>query len=145
VPPSTQSPAAGAPAPADQEVVPLSDIALSEAELEAVLDAYRSGWLSTGPRTARFEEAFAEYTGVAHAIAVANGTAALHLAYLAAGVGPGDEVVVPAITFVATANAVQFAGGRVVFADMSRDDYCLDVDDAIARATSSTAGCCGAE
>ena len=75
-------------------------------------DALRSGWLTMGPRTAAFEEAFAQRLGSRHAIAVANGTAALHLAYLAAGIGPGDEVIVPSYTFVATAAAVVAAAPR---------------------------------
>jgi dTDP-4-amino-4,6-dideoxygalactose transaminase len=98
--------------------IPLFDVRLSDAEIAAVADTLRSGWLTMGPRTESFEQAFAELLGVRHAVAVSNGTAALHLAYLAAGVGPGDEVIVPAITFVATANAVRYCGATPVFADI---------------------------
>jgi dTDP-4-amino-4,6-dideoxygalactose transaminase len=98
--------------------IPLFDIRLSEAEIAAVESTLRSGWLTMGPRTESFEAAFAEHLGVRYAVAVSSGTAALHLAYLAAGVGPGDEVIVPSITFVATANAVRYCGAKPVFADV---------------------------
>jgi dTDP-4-amino-4,6-dideoxygalactose transaminase len=98
--------------------VPLSDVIVTEQEIAAVADVYRSGWLSLGPRTAAFEEQLAAYAGVEHAVAVANGTAALHLMCLAVGLGPGDEVIVPSMTFVATVNAVAYTGARPVFADI---------------------------
>lgn len=99
-------------------VVPLADVQVPEADIEAVAAVYRSGWLSMGPETERFEHAFSRYTGAAHAIAVTNGTAALHLACLVAGIGPGDEVIVPSLTFVASANAIAYTGARPVFADI---------------------------
>ena len=99
--------------------VPLADVALSEEDLAAVVDAYRSGWLTMGPRTAKFEHDFAAFTGAAHAVAVTSGTAALHLACLAAGLGPGDEVIVPSLTFVATVNAIIYTGATPVFADIA--------------------------
>jgi dTDP-4-amino-4,6-dideoxygalactose transaminase len=98
--------------------VPLFDLALSEADRAAVDEALRSGWLTMGPRTEAFEREFAAHLGVPHAIALSSGTAALHLAMLAAGVGPGDEVVVPAITFVATAAAARYCGAEPVLADI---------------------------
>jgi dTDP-4-amino-4,6-dideoxygalactose transaminase len=98
--------------------VPLADVRITEDELEAVVATYRTGWLSMGPQTEAFEREFAEYVGAPHAFAVANGTAALHLACAAAGLGPGDDVVVPSMTFVATANAVAYTGARPVFADI---------------------------
>lgn len=98
--------------------VPLSDVIVTEQEIATVADVYRSGWLSLGPRTATFEDDLAAYTGAEHAVAVANGTAALHLMCLAAGLGPGDEVIVPSMTFVATVNAVAYTGARPVFADI---------------------------
>jgi dTDP-4-amino-4,6-dideoxygalactose transaminase len=98
--------------------VPLADVRVPESDIETVADTYRSGWLSMGPETERFERAVSIYTGASHAVAVANGTAALHLACAAAGLGPGDEVVVPSLTFVATANAVAYTGARPVFADI---------------------------
>src|SRR2546423_1363192 len=99
--------------------VPLADVVIADEDLEAVLDTYRSGWLSMGPRTEELEAAFAAYTGARHALAVANGTAALHLVTLAAGLGPGDEVIVPSLTFVATVNAIASAGAPPVFADVA--------------------------
>src|SRR3954471_4461798 len=99
--------------------VPLADVVIADEDLEAVLDTYRSGWLSMGPRTEELEAAFASYTGARHALAVANGTAALHLVTLAAGLGPGDEVVVPSLTFVATVNAIAYTGATPVFADIA--------------------------
>jgi dTDP-4-amino-4,6-dideoxygalactose transaminase len=98
--------------------VPLADVHVPEADIAAVAETYRSGWLSMGPRTAQLEEEFARYTGAEHAVAVANGTAALHLICLAAGLGPGDEAIAPSLTFVATVNAIRYTGATVVFADV---------------------------
>src|SRR5438270_1929362 len=103
---------------ADWEV-PLADVQITEGDIEAVVATYRSGWLSMGPKTAELERAFSRYAGTGHAIAVANGTAALHLATLAAGLGPGDEVIVPSLTFVATVNAIAYTGAAPVFADIA--------------------------
>jgi dTDP-4-amino-4,6-dideoxygalactose transaminase len=99
--------------------VPLSDLTIGEAEIAAVVDTYRSGWLSMGPRTEDLEERFAAYVGSRHAVAVTNGTAALHLICLAAGLGAGDEVVVPSLTFVATVAAIRYTGATPVFADIA--------------------------
>ena len=99
--------------------VPLADVVVPEDDIAAVADVYRSGWLSMGPRTAEFERALADYTGARHALGVANGTAALHLICLAAGLGPGDEVVVPSLTFVASVNAIAYTGATPVFADIA--------------------------
>jgi dTDP-4-amino-4,6-dideoxygalactose transaminase len=98
--------------------VPLADVLVTDEDIAAVVKTYRSGWLSMGPRTEELEARFAEYVGSRHAVAVTNGTAALHLACLAAGIGPGDEVVVPSLTFVATANAIAYTGATPVFADI---------------------------
>ena len=94
----------------ESPLIPLFDVRLSDDEVDAVAETLRSGWLTQGPRTETFEREFAEHLGVRHVVALSSGTAALHLAYLAAGVGPGDEVIVPAITFVATANAARYCG-----------------------------------
>lgn len=99
--------------------VPLADVAIEDTDIEAVVETYRSGWLSMGQRTADFEEAFARYTGADQAIAVSSGTAALHLACLATGLRAGDEVVVPSLTFVATVNAIAYTGATPVFADIA--------------------------
>lgn len=110
--------------------VPLADVALDEADIEAVADTYRSGWLSTGPRTAALEQEFAAYTGSGHAVALSSGTAALHLGCLAAGLEKGDEVVVPSLTFVATVNAIRYCGATPVFADIrSLSEPWLGVDE----------------
>ena len=98
--------------------VPLADVVVSEEDIAAVADVYRSGWLSMGPQTEALEEAFAQYVGARHALAVANGTAGLHLVCAAAGLGPGDEVIVPSMTFVATVNAIAYTGATPVFADI---------------------------
>jgi dTDP-4-amino-4,6-dideoxygalactose transaminase len=98
--------------------VPLADVVVPEEDIAAVADVYRSGWLSMGPQTAELEREFAAYVGARHALAVANGTAALHLICAAAGLGPGDEVVVPSLTFVATVNAIAYTGATPVFADV---------------------------
>jgi dTDP-4-amino-4,6-dideoxygalactose transaminase len=98
--------------------ISLSDIDLGPEEEAAVVDVLRSRWLTSGPRIAEFETRFAARAGAAHAVALGNCTQALHLALLAVGVGPGDEVVVPSLTFVATVNAVLYCGATPVFADI---------------------------
>jgi dTDP-4-amino-4,6-dideoxygalactose transaminase len=110
--------------------LPLFDLQLQPQDLEAVAETLRSGWLTLGPRTAAFEEAFAEHLGAKHAIALSSCTAALHLAYLAAGVGPGDEVIVPAFTFAATAAAALYCDAKPVFAEItSREAPSIDPAD----------------
>jgi dTDP-4-amino-4,6-dideoxygalactose transaminase len=94
---------------------------IGEAEAAAAAAAVMSGWVAQGPRVAEFETAFGESLGVAHAVALSSCTAALHLALLAAGIGPGDEVIVPSLSFIATANAVRYVGAQPVFADVDRD------------------------
>jgi dTDP-4-amino-4,6-dideoxygalactose transaminase len=98
--------------------IPLTGVEVPEEDVEAVLACLRDGWLTMGPRTQAFEEAFAAWVGASRAVAVSSGTAALHLALLAAGVGPGDEVIVPAFTFVATAAAARYCGAEAVLADV---------------------------
>ncbi len=98
--------------------IPLSDIDFDDTEALAVQDVIKSRWLTMGKVTQEFESSFADYTQTKHAIAVTNATAALHLACLALGIGPGDEVIVPSLTFVATANAVRYVGATPVFADI---------------------------
>jgi dTDP-4-amino-4,6-dideoxygalactose transaminase len=98
--------------------IPLSDIDFGPDEEEAVSSVIRSRWLTMGEVTQAFEAEIAAFTGAKHAIAVTNATAALHLACLASGLGPGDEVIVPALTFVAGVNAVRYTGATPVFADI---------------------------
>jgi len=110
--------------------VPLSDVIVDDELVEAALETLRSGWWSMGPRVAEFEQAFAEFCGAEHAVAVANGTAALHLGLLALGCGPGDEVVLPSLNFVAAANAIVHTGAQPVFCDIrGPDDLNLDPGD----------------
>lgn len=110
--------------------VPLADVEVDEELLAAVHDAVASGWWSMGPRVEEFEQAFAQAVSARHALAVANGTAALHLALLAVGCGPGDEVILPSLNFVAAANTIVHVGATPVFCDVTGpDDLNLDPDD----------------
>jgi dTDP-4-amino-4,6-dideoxygalactose transaminase len=107
--------------------ITLADVVLDERERAAVDAVLRDGWLSMGPVTEQFEEEFAHIVGAEGALAVANGTAALHLAAVALGIGAGDEVICPTLTFVATAAAMLQAGATVRFADStSSDDFAID-------------------
>jgi len=119
--------------------VPLTDIVISEQDVQAVLDCLESGWLTMGPRNAAFEEALVRYVGTPHAATVSSGTAALHLACIAAGLGPGDEVIVPAFTFVASASAPRYVGAEPVLCDVhSAQNFNLDPDDVARRITDRT-------
>jgi dTDP-4-amino-4,6-dideoxygalactose transaminase len=125
------------------ELIPVFDMRFDEDDVAAVADCLRSGWLTMGPRIEAFEAAFAESLGVRHAVAVSSCTAALHLAYLAAGIGPGDEVIVPSMTFVATAAAVRHCGGTPVLADIAGPhDLGVDPDDVVRRITPRTKAVC---
>jgi len=108
------------------KIIPISRPLLGDEEKDAVLAVLESGQLAQGPRVRRFEEAFAAMCGVREAVAVSSGTAALMVALLAHGVGPGDEVITSPFTFAATANAVLFAGARPVFVDVSDSDFNID-------------------
>jgi dTDP-4-amino-4,6-dideoxygalactose transaminase len=107
-------------------VVPFAPPDLGAAEIDEVRRVLEEGWLTTGPRVRRFEEAFAAYVGAPHALALNSGTAALHLSLVASGIGPGDEVITTPLTFCATANVVVHAGGRPVFADIDPVTWNLD-------------------
>jgi dTDP-4-amino-4,6-dideoxygalactose transaminase len=110
--------------------VPLADVLVDDELRRAVDEVVDSGWWSMGPRVEEFEREFAGFVGVEHALAVANGTAALHLALLASGVGPGDEVVLPSLNFVAAANSIAHTGATPVFCDIvGADDLNLDPAD----------------
>jgi dTDP-4-amino-4,6-dideoxygalactose transaminase len=123
--------------------IPVFDVRLGEDVVAAVADTLRSGWLTMGPRIQAFEAEFAAHLDVKHAIAVNSCTAALHLAYLAAGIGPGDEVIVPGITFVASAAAVRYCGGTPVLAEIrGQHDLGLDPEDVAARITPRTKAVC---
>jgi len=112
--------------------------AIGEEEIEAVAETLRSGWLTSGPRTEELERRFGEYVGARHAIALASGTAAMHLSLVAAGVGPGDEVVTTPITWPATANVIVHCGARPVFADVRESDLNVDPDAVAAAVTPRT-------
>ncbi len=119
--------------------VPLTDIEVPEQDVTAVLECLESGWLTMGPRTSAFEQALSAFVGTPQAVTVSSGTAALHLACLAAGIGPGDEVIVPAFTFVASAGAVRFTGAVPVLCDVtSPQDFNLDPADVARRITPRT-------
>ena len=115
--PSRQS----APPKLREAFLPFSRPEISEEEIAAVGEVLRSGWITTGPATARFEERFAARTGSPGAVAVCSGTAGMHLVLQALGIGPGDEVITPSMTWVSTVNLVVLAGARPVFVDVDRD------------------------
>jgi len=120
--------------------VPISRTCLNEAEMESVLETLRSGWLVQGPKVEEFEQKWSAFTGAAHSIAVTSATSALHLSLAALGVGPNDEVIVPAFTWVATANIVENLGAKVVFCDIDLTSFNLDVDQLEDKITSHTRG-----
>lgn len=125
------------------EPLPLAQPSFDEEEAAAVEAVVRSRWLTMGPRTAEFEARFAEMVGVPHAVMVSSCTAALHLAFLALDIGPGDEVIVPSLTFVATANAVAYTGAAVRFGDVEGlERPLLDPDHVAALITPRTAAIC---
>ncbi len=118
--------------------LPYGRQSLDEIDIRAVAEVLRSDWLTTGPKVEEFEREFARMVGAQEAVAVSSGTAALHAAMYAAGIGPGDEVIVPAITFVASANCVVFQGGTPVFADVNSDTLLLDPQDVQRKITRRT-------
>lgn len=111
---------------------------IDEDDIAAVVEVLRSDWLTTGPKIIRFEEALAKAFGTAYAVAVCNGTAALHTAMFALGIGEGDEVIVPSMTFAATANAVVFQGGTPVFADVDPATLLVDTAQVKKKITART-------
>src|SRR5579871_1880491 len=98
--------------------IPFHRPSIDEEEINEVVETLRSGWLTTGPRVARFEKAFSEYVGAPHAVAVNSATAALHLALAGLGIGPGDEVITTPMTFCATVQAILHVGASPVLADI---------------------------
>jgi dTDP-4-amino-4,6-dideoxygalactose transaminase len=119
--------------------IPLSDLAVDDELLQAAYEALASGWWTMGPRVQELESAFAEHCAIEHAVAVANGTAALHIALLALECGPGDEVIVPSLNFVAAANVIRHVGADPVFCDVrGASDLNLDPADVEAALTQRT-------
>ncbi len=116
-------------------MLPYGRQTVTEDDVRRVVEVLRSDWLTTGPVVERFERAVAEYVGAAEAVALSSGTAALHAAMFALGIGPGDEVIVPAMTFAATANCVVYQGGTPVFADVDPGTLLLDPQQVAIRIT----------
>ncbi|MDY7080708.1 MAG: UDP-4-amino-4,6-dideoxy-N-acetyl-beta-L-altrosamine transaminase [Chloroflexota bacterium] len=112
--------------PVRQTLLPYGRQTVDEADITAVVEVLRSDWLTTGPKVAEFEAAWADRVGASYAVAVNSGTAALHAATFAAGIGPGDEVIVTPLTFAASANCVLYQGGTPVFADVQPDTLNID-------------------
>lgn len=104
-----------------KEFLPFSRPSITEADITAVADVLRSGWITSGPQNAAFEEQFRRYVGCNGAVALSSATAGMHLALAAAGIGPGDEVITPSMTWVSTVNLITLCGARPVFADVERD------------------------
>lgn len=118
--------------------VPIARTNLTDDEILSVLDPLRSGWLVQGPKVREFEEKWSAFTGARHSIAVTSCTTALHLSLVSLGFGPGDEAIVPAFTWISTANVVEHLGGKVVFCDIDIDTFNLSVTDAASKITSRT-------
>lgn len=118
--------------------LPFSLPDIGQEEIDEVVDTLRSGWLTNGPKVQRFEEGFRRVTGASHAVALSSCTAGLHLALLAAGIGPGDEVITTPLTFAATVNVILHAGATPVLADIVEDDYNIDPEQVARRITPRT-------
>lgn len=118
--------------------IPYGRQSIDEADIQAVTEVLKSDYLTTGPIIAEFEQAVADYVGSGYAVAVSNGTAALHAACYAAGIGPGDEVVTTPLTFAASANCVLYCGGKPVFADVNEKTYNIDPEDIQRKITEKT-------
>ena len=132
-------------APVRTSLLPYGRQALDAADVAAVVEALGADFVTTGPRVDAFERAVAARVGARHAVAVSSGTAALHAAVFAAGIGPGDEVIVPPLTFAATANAVCYVGATPVFADVRPDTLTLDPAAVRARLTPRTRAVIGVD
>lgn len=118
--------------------IPYGRQTIDEEDIQAVVDVLRSDYLTTGPAIHEFEQKAADYMGVKYAVAIANGTAALHAACFAAGIQEGDEVITTPITFAASANCVLYCGGKPVFADIKKDTYNIDPEDIRKKITDKT-------
>ncbi len=110
-------------------MIPIAKPLVGEEEIEAVVNVMRSGMIAEGPRVKEFEDEFKAYIGTEHAVAVNSGTAALHVALLAKGIGPGDEVITTPFTFIASSNSILFTGAKPVFADIEPETFNIDPED----------------
>ncbi|HTE89605.1 MAG TPA: aminotransferase class I/II-fold pyridoxal phosphate-dependent enzyme, partial [Terriglobales bacterium] len=124
--------------PVRKTLLPYGRQSIDESDIQAVVDTLRSDWLTTGPKIAEFEEAFAAWVGAKYAVSFSSGTAALHAAAFAAGLKPGDEAITSPLTFAATANCVLYQGATPIFADVSPDTLNLDPEKAAACITQHT-------
>jgi len=119
--------------------IPISQPSITQKEIEYVTDAVKSGWVSSlGKYIDKFEEEFAKYCGAKYALTTSNGTTALHLVLVSLGIQEGDEVIIPDLTFIATANAVKYTGARVVTVDVDENTLCInpkDIENAITKKT----------
>lgn len=122
----------------DTRFIAISTPSLGDQEWQAVREPIMSGWLTQGPKVAAFEKEFAAMHDLSHALATTSCTTALHLALVALGVGPGDEVILPAFTWVATANVVMYCGAKPILADVDTETYNINIQDALAKVTSKT-------
>jgi len=118
--------------------IPITKPALGEEEARAPFDSIKSGWVTQGPRVAEFEKAVAAYVGAKHGVATTSATTGLHLALASLGVGPGDEVIVPSFTFIASANAILYTGATAVFCEIDHRTYNADPADVERRITKRT-------
>lgn len=118
--------------------IPIARTNLTEAEINSVLEPLESGWLVQGPKVREFEEKWSNFTKAKHSIAVTSCTSGLHLSLAASGFGPGDEAIVPAFTWISTANVVEHLGGKVVFCDIDLDTFNIDVEQIESKITSKT-------
>lgn len=118
--------------------LPYSVPLIDDADINEVVETLKSGWVAKGPRTMEFEKRFAEYTGAKYAIAMNSATAALHIALIAGGVKPGDEVITTPMTFAATANTIIHCGATPVFVDIDPETFCIDVNKIEEKITSKT-------
>lgn len=122
----------------NKRIIPISLPHTGEEEWQAAKEPIMSGWLTAGPKVREFEQIFAERHGVKHAMAVTSATTALHLALIALGIKSGDEVIVPAFTWISTANVVLYCGAKVVFVDVDRETFNLNVNDLKSKLTANT-------
>ena len=119
-------------------MIPYGKQTIEQDDIQAVIDVLKSDFLTTGPKIAEFEQTVADYVGAKYAVAISNGTSALHAACFAAGIGPGDEVITTPLTFAASANCVLYCGGTPVFADVDPKTYNIDPEDIRRKITDRT-------